>query len=188
MHYEITNRRILHQGFFRMDFCTVEHDCYDGRNERHGLEIFERGDAAAVVLYDSGRDEVLLTEQFRIGPAVRQDHAWLTEVVAGMIDNGESPEECARRECIEEAGYAPSNLKSLGCFYVSPGGTSERIFLYMGEVDAASPVAKGGGVSDEHEDIRTFWVKRDQAMAMVRNGRINSSGPMLALLLAFGVV
>jgi len=79
-------------------------------------------------------------------------------------------------------------LKSLGCFYVSPGGSSERSFLYMGEVDAASPVTKGGGVSDEHEDIRTFWVKRDQAMAMVRNGRINSSGPMLALLLAFGVV
>lgn len=149
-------------------------------------ENFERGDAVAVLLYDPKRDEILLIEQFRIGPAIRQDKAWLIEVVAGMLHPGEDPIECARRECLEEAGYAPQSLKSLGSYYVSPGGTSERLFLFMSEVDASQPVGKGGGLDSEHEDIRVFWVKREEALAMVHDGRINSSGPMLALLLAFG--
>lgn len=148
-------------------------------------ENLERGDAVVVLLHDPIRDEVLLIEQFRIGPVARNDNPWLIEVVAGMLHPGEDPLDCARHECIEEAGYEPTTLKSLGSYYVSPGGCSERIFLYLSEVDATQPVGTGGGLDHEHEDIRVFWVKREDALAMVRDGRINSSGPMLALLLAF---
>jgi len=190
MHFRIKNRRPLYQGFFRLDAWTIEHDRFDGGRQTIVREHLERGDAVAVLLYDPAKDMVLLVEQFRIGPAVRPDtreeEAWLLEIVAGMLDQDESPETCARRECLEEAGYEPATLKPLGWYYATPGGSSERIHLFLGEVDADRPAGAGGGVADEHEDIRVRWVTREQALAWVREGRINSAPPMLALLLAFG--
>ncbi|MDX8408365.1 MAG: NUDIX domain-containing protein, partial [Mariprofundaceae bacterium] len=124
--------------------------------------------------------------QFRIGPAVRADKAWLIEVVAGMIDEGESAAAAAAREAEEEAGYRPYDIRHLGRYYSTPGGSSERIDLFLGLVDKGKPVGDGGGVDHEQEDIRSFWLSRREAMQWVADGRINSGGPMLALLLAFG--
>jgi len=186
MHYKLLGRQLLHQGFFRLDKYRAEHERYDGGTLTGEWELLERGDAVAVVLHDPRRDEVLLIEQFRVGPLARNEHPWLTEIVAGMLDGDEEPEVCARRECIEEAGYEPKSLKQLGVFYVSPGGTSERIFMYLGEVDAGQASGKGGGLAIEDEDIRVFWVKRSEAIEMVRKGQIQSAAPMLALMLAFG--
>jgi len=186
MHYKLTDKRLLYRGFFKLDACTVEHERFDGGRMTIVREHLERGDAVAVLLHDPARDAVLLVEQFRIGPAVREKDAWLVEIAAGMVDEGEEPEVCARRECVEEAGYAPATLQPLGCYYSTPGGSSERIYLYLGEVDADKPCGDGGGLAEEHEDIRTRWVSREQAMRWVYEGRINSAPPMLALLLAFG--
>jgi len=190
MHYHIKEQRPLHQGFFRLDAFTVEHDRFDGGRQTIVREHLERGDAVAILLYDPARDTVLFIEQFRIGPAVRgaieDEDAWLTEIVAGMVDEDEDPETCARRECVEEAGYAPETLQPLGSYYATPGGSSERIYLYMGEVNADKPCGSGGGLDEEHEDIRTRWVDRKQAMQWINEGRINSAPPLLALLLAFG--
>jgi len=185
MKFKLLEKRILHQGFFRFESCKVCHERFDGGEQEIVRENLERGDAVVVLLHDPQRDEVLLIEQFRIGPVPRNDNPWLIELVAGMLGPNEDPLDCARRECSEEAGYLPSKLKPLASYYVSPGGSSERIFLYLGEVDASKPVGAGGGLDSEHEDIRVFWVKREEALAMVRDGRINSSGPMLSLLLAF---
>ncbi|MDQ6958692.1 MAG: NUDIX domain-containing protein [Mariprofundaceae bacterium] len=189
MRYKIKEQRPLHRGFFRLDAFTVEHDRFDGGKQTIVREHLERGDAVAVLLYDPVKDTVLFIEQFRIGPAVRGDveekDAWLIEIVAGMIDEDEDPEACARRECVEEAGYAPKTLQPLGNYYSTPGGSSERIYLYLGEVDADKPCGSGGGLDEEHEDICTRWVSRKQAMQWVHQGRINSAPPLLALLLAF---
>ena len=190
MRFRILNHEPLYRGFFRLDAWTIEHDRFDGGRQTIVREHLERGDAVAVLLHDPKRDQVLLIEQFRIGPAVRPDtadgDAWLLEIVAGMLDEGESPEDCARRECIEEAGYAPEKLTPLGWYYSTPGGSSERIHLFLGEVDRNRPAGPGGGVAGEHEDIRVLWTPRAQALAWVAEGRINSAPPMLALLLAFG--
>jgi len=189
MQFKLIQQTTLHQGFFRFDAWRLRHSRFDGGDMEIVRENMERGDAVAVLLYDPARDEVLLIEQFRIGAAIRCDNnqqdAWLLEIVAGMIDEGESPEQCARRECVEEAGYTPQTLQSLGWFFSSPGGCSERLFLYLAEVDAAQPSTAGGGVAEENEDIRSQWVSRQQALDWVANGRINSAAPMLALLLAF---
>lgn len=190
MHYKFIDKHSLYNGFFRLDAFTVEHERFDGGNQTIVREHLERGDAVAVLLYDPARDAVLFIRQFRIGPAVRNDaseqDAWLIEIVAGMVDNGETPETCARRECVEEAGYAPERLQPLGGYYTTPGGSSEYIYLYMGEVDADQPCGSGGGLDEEHEDICTLWVERKQATQWVYEGRINSASSMLALLLAFG--
>ncbi|GMR00453.1 MAG: ADP-ribose diphosphatase [Zetaproteobacteria bacterium] len=190
MHFQMKEKHPLYRGFFQLDAYTVEHDRFDGGKQTIVREHLERGDAVAVLLYDPARDDVLFIEQFRIGPAARGDveekDAWLIEIVAGMIDEGEDPEACARRECVEEAGYAPETLRPLGSYYSTPGGSSERIYLYLGEVDADKPCGSGGGLDKEHEDIRTRWVSRKQAMQWMTEGRINSAPPLLALLLAFG--
>jgi len=187
MKYKILKKNTLFQGFFKFEGLEVEHDTFAGGSLTVNRELLERGDAVAILLYDKHCDEVLLIEQFRVGPAARGDDAWMIEVVAGMLDAGEDAEACAVRESIEEAGYKPYDIKYLGKYYASPGGTSESLLLYLGYVDKDKPVAAGGGLMDEYEDIRSFWVSRQEAVAMVKNGQINSGAPMLAVVLAFGI-
>lgn len=186
MNYRMIEQETLYDGFFSMRAYSVEHDSFEGGSLRIRREMMERGDAAAMLLYDPKADSVLLLDQFRIGPAARQDNPWLTEIVAGIVDAGETAEEAVRRECLEEAGYQPYEVSFLGRYYSSPGGCSERIDLFLGLVDKDKPCTSGGGVDHEHEDIRAYWVARAEALAMLAAGKINSGAPMLALLLAFG--
>jgi len=186
MHYTLKSKRPLHRGFFKLDSYSIEHERFDGEYMHIEREHLERGNAVAVLLYDPVCDEVLLIEQFRIGAAVRHDNGWLIEVVAGMIDDGEDAETAARREAVEEAGYAPNTMTYLGKYYSTPGGSSEHITLYLGYIDKQQPVGEGGGIASEHEDIRCFWLPRKEAMQWASNGKINSGAPMLSLLLAFG--
>lgn len=186
MQFKLLNKRPLYRGFFELDAYDVEHECFEGGSLNICREHLERGDAIAILLYDQQCDEVLLIEQFRIGPAIREDEAWLIEIVAGMIDEGEDPETAACRESVEEAGYEPFRVEHLGQYYSTPGGSSERIDLYLGLVDKSAPAGDGGGMKHEHEDIRPFWISREEAMQWLANGKINSGAPMLALLLSFG--
>lgn len=187
MKYKIHKKEVLSDHYFKLDAYELEHDKFDGGSLKIRREHLERGNAVAILLYDKKHDEVLLIEQFRIGPAMRDDNAWLIEVVAGMIDEGEDKETAAKREAVEEAGYEPHDLIHLGKYYSTPGGSSETIDLYMGYVDKHKPMGQGGGMDDEHEDIRCFWLPRTEAVAWVKNGKINSGGPMLAIMLAFGL-
>ena len=186
MDYQIVGRRSLHHGFLHLEAITVEHETMDGGHQVVTREHVERGDAVAVVLYDVRRDEVLLLEQFRIGPVARGENPWLIEIVAGVVAPDEELADAARRECVEEAGYEPKRLQPLGYYYATPGASSERIHLFIGEVEKEKPCGSGGGRLEEQEDIRAFWVRRDEAMAMLEQGRIHSGAPMLGLLLAFG--
>ncbi len=186
MDYRMISKQRVYQGFFAMDEYTLEHDCFGGGRMQICRENMERGDAAAILLYDSTVDEVLLLEQFRIGPAARKENPWLIEIVAGMIDAGETADQAIIREAREEAGFAPSEVTFLGRYYTTPGACSERIDLFLGKVDKHSPVSAGGGCAEEHEDIRSFWVSRRAALQMLAEGKIGSGAPMLALLLAFG--
>jgi len=186
MKYRTTGSERVYQGFFAMDRITVEHERFDGGSLSITRENMERGDAAAILLFDPALDEVLLLEQFRIGPAVRRENPWLLEIVAGIVDAGETPEQAVLRESVEEAGYAPNQVRYLGTYYTTPGACSERIDLFLGLVDKGAPVAEGGGCAEEHEDIRSFWVSRQAALDLLAEGRINSGAPMLALLLTFG--
>jgi len=186
MDYEIINKRPLYGGFFTMHEYTVKHECFAGGNQQIKRENMERGDAVAMLLYDPRVDEVLLLEQFRIGPAVCKENPWLIEIVAGMVDKGESEEKAALREAEEESGYSPYETSFLGRYYTTPGACSERIGLFLGLVDKDSPVSNGGGIDEEHEDIHSFWVTRELALQWLAQGKINSGAPMLALMLAFG--
>lgn len=143
-------------------------------------EIFERGHAAVLLPFDPVRDEVVLIEQIRIAAFDTSDTPWLLELVAGMIEPGETVEEVARREAMEEAGLSVGRVKKFMSYLASPGGTSERLSLMVGEVDATT--AQGiHGLADENEDIRVHVVSREQAYQWVEEGRIDNAASVIAL-------
>jgi len=151
-------------------------------------EVFERGHAVCVLPYDPDRDEVVFIEQFRPGAYAAlasewfDDGAspWLVECVAGIIEKGENPDDVARREMIEETGLEVSQLTRVFHYLVSPGGSTESVFLYCGRVDAADA---GGvyGMTEEHENIRVFSVSAEKAFAMMDQGRINNAMTLIGL-------
>jgi ADP-ribose pyrophosphatase len=179
---EILDHQLAYHGFFKLERYRLRHRLFNGNwSPPLVRELFERGHAAAVLPYDPVRDEIILIEQFRIGAIHTTESAWLIEIVAGIIEPGETAEDVIRREAIEESGCPIQQLEPICEYYVSPGGTSERLSLYCGQVDA---IQAGGihGCSAEGEDIRVFTVSFTDALTMVSDGRINSASPIIALL------
>ena len=179
--FEILGRETCYQGFFRMERYRLRHSLFQGgMSETVQRELFERGHAAAVLLYDPQLDAVVLLEQFRVGALQAAGGPWLLEIVAGMIEQGESAEEVVRREAEEEAGATIQALEYICEYLVSPGGTSETISLYCGQVDSRY---LGGvhGLDEEQEDIFVRVVSFDEAWALWQQGQINSASPIIAL-------
>ncbi len=183
---DVVSCETRYQGYFRIDSYQLRHRLFDGDwSGEMRREIFERGQAVALVLYDPARDVLVLVEQFRPGvlAAMRTGEVqgletpWLIEVVAGIIGDGETPEEVARREAMEEAGCTVGTLELICRIFASPGGSSETVSLYFAMIDA--PAAGGvHGLDDEHENIRVLLVNPDEVYRWVDTGRI-INGPTL---------
>lgn len=179
--FEVLSRQICYEGFFRLERLDLRHSLHGGgMSPVLSREIVERGDVAAVLLYDPRLDRVVMIEQFRVGAMADGRGPWLLEIVAGLIEPGEAPEQVARREAIEEAGCAIEALEPITCFYVTPAKSSERSYLYCGLVDAADA---GGihGLAHEGEDICVVPLPAVDALALVDDGTINSAWPIIAL-------
>ncbi len=179
---EIIARETAYQGTFRIDRYRLRHRQFDGRmGGAHLREVFERGHVAALLPYDPILDQVVLIEQFRIGAYAAGRPPWLTEIVAGIIEDGEAAEQVVRRELMEEAGLeligAPEPVAE---FLVSPGCSTETVTVFCGRVDAAGA---GGvhGLAHEHEDIRVLAMSFAEAMARLDAGRIGNSPGVVAL-------
>lgn len=179
--FHIIDRETAFQGFFRVDRYTLRHALFDGgMSGEINREVFERGHSAGVLLYDPARDTVVLAEQFRVGALDAPLGPWLLEVVAGMIEPGESAEAVVRREAQEEAGCLVQDLIPLFDYLVSPGGTTERTALFVGRVDSAG-IGGVHGLAEEDEDIQVHVLPLDEALAMIESGGINAAMPILAL-------
>lgn len=179
--FEIVQKEIVYQGFFRMLKYHFKHTRYAGGwSGTINREVFERGNCVAVLLYDPNTDQVVLIEQFRAGALQRPDRVWLVEIVAGAIEEGETAEEVAYRESIEEAGCEIEQLIEISQFYTTPGGSSERLTLYCGKVDSTQA---GGihGLDHEDEDILVRVVTFDEAYRMLEDGDIESAIPIIAI-------
>lgn len=180
--WKLASHRTLFEKYFRLDEYSISHELFAGGNSPvFTREIFERGVVVAVLPYDPRRGKVVLIEQFRAGAIDDADGPWLVECVAGVIDAGESEQQVALRECVEEAGCNIERLETISNYYVSPGGTSEHCSLFCGIVDSEG-VGGIHGLPHEHEDIRVMVIDAEQAYAWVREGRIRSSATIIALL------
>jgi len=174
-------RRLL-DDFFKVDEAYLRFEQFDGRMSPTVRRLsFERGDAVAAVLVDRDAACVVLGEQFRY-PTHEKGPGWILEAVAGMIEPGESPEETLRREVQEELGYTLERVELLYAFYLSPGGSSERVFLYYAEVTHGARSGGGGGVAAEHEDLRVVEVPLRQLDDVLRAGRILDAKTLVGLL------
>jgi len=170
-------------GFFQVKQYTVKHTLYNGGwSAPLSREVFHRGNCVAVILYDPKRDEVVIIEQFRAGALQQKpaEHAWLLEIVAGAMEDGETAEDVAHREAVEESGCAVQELIKINEFYTSPGGTSELLTLFCGRVDS-SQVGGIHGLDDEDEDIAVSAIKFDEVYALLEQGRIISAIPIIAI-------
>ena len=180
MKWKLLDQQSAYNGFFKVEVCRVQHELYAGGEIEVRRELFQRGDAVAVLLYDPARDKVVMVEQFRIGALHDPEGPWLLEVVAGMMEDGESITDVAKRECLEEAGIKVHAFDTVHSFYSSPGGCSERIHLLCGLVDSSQ--AQGThGIEHEGEDIRVRVLDFAELAAMLHSQRITSAMPIIAL-------
>ncbi|MBI3453787.1 MAG: NUDIX domain-containing protein [Rhodospirillales bacterium] len=172
---DIIERKTVYQGHFRLDAYRLRHRLFAGGwSGEIRREIFERGHAVAVILYDPDRDSVVLIEQFRAGALAAGKTPWLVEPVAGIVEDGETALDVARRETREEAGCEILDLAPMCEFLMSPGGSSETMRMFCGRVDSRG-VGGVHGLAHEGEDIRVLVLPLDEALGRLARGLATSS-------------
>jgi ADP-ribose pyrophosphatase len=179
--YQLIKREPCYEGFFRLEEVSLKHRLFNGSWSREiSREIFIRGNATCVLPYDPVEDKVVLLEQFRPGAILEEQSPWLLELVAGMNGVNEIPEDVARREAVEEADLELKELEKICEYLVSPGGTTEKVYLYCARVS----VQGGGGVfglDDEDEDIKVHTLDFSEAYGLLESGVINNAAAIMAL-------
>jgi ADP-ribose pyrophosphatase len=180
---QILETRPLYRGHFRMDWYRFRHRLHAGGwSKELTREVYDRGMAVAVLLYDPVRDTVVLVEQFRLPAHLAGAAGWQVEVVAGLLDHaGESETDLARRETEEEAGIVlEGELIPIHRVLTSPGGSTEQVALFCAQVDSRRA---GGihGIAAEGEDIKVIVKPFAEAMAALRGGAIENVTTVIAL-------
>jgi ADP-ribose pyrophosphatase len=178
---EVLSRAVPHAGFLRVEQYRLRHRLFAGGWTPPLLrEVCVRGTVAGVLPYDPARDQLVLVEQFRMGPFAAGAAPWMIEIVAGFIEDGETPEQVAARECIEECGCTVSALLPITCYFPSPGGLAERVHLFCGRVDSRQALATAGLV-DDSEDIRVQVVPWRAARSQIARGGYANAATLIAL-------
>ncbi len=173
-----------HAGFFGLDVHRLRHSRFDGGVSPWLVrEVFVVGDAVTVLPYDPVRDRVLLIEQFRMGPFGRGDPLpWQLEAIAGRIDPGETPEDAARREAVEEAGLVLGALEKVAEYYPTPGAVTEYLYSYVALCDLPDGVAGVFGAAEEAEDIKGHLLPFDRLVEAITAGEIGNAPLLLTVL------
>jgi len=178
---ELISREVVYQGFFSMEKLHLRHRLFEGGWSREFTrELFVRGRAVGVLLYDPENELVGMIEQFRVGAMGLPEGPWQLEVVAGIVEAGETSEDVANRELVEEAGIDRVKLLPICEYLVSPGGTNERLELFCGLVDLRN---KGGhfGLASENEDIRLHIMSEREAFDALAAGHCNNAASIICL-------
>lgn len=173
----LISRKKVYENFFLVEELVCQAHNSEGQFKRF---VLARPDSAAVLLHNKELDEIIFVKQFR-APAIDKNDPQLLELPAGIVEEAETPEECITRESFEEAGYHPSRLTHINSFYPSPGISSERIHVYYGEVADSDKQGPGGGMPEEHEDLELVSVSKEEAKAMIKDGRIMDAKTIIAL-------
>jgi GDP-mannose pyrophosphatase NudK len=177
----IREKRLLSDNWARLHSYTVDVKRRDGRWQRQLREVYDRGDGAAILLFNRAKGTVVLTRQFRL-PALLNGVAdgMMLEVPAGLLDARE-PAEAIRHEVEEETGFLVSEPASVIDSFSSPGSVTERLHLFVAEYDPDSRPFEGGGLAEEGEDIEVVELGFPEGLAMVADGTIRDSKTILLL-------
>lgn len=144
-------------------------------------EAYDRGNGAAILLYHPTKKTVILTRQFRLPTYVNgNDDGMLIEACAGLLEE-ENPEECIKKECIEETGYHVDKVRKVFEAYMSPGSVTEILHFFVAEYDESLKQSAGGGVAAEQEEIEILEVEFSRALAMIKTGEIRDGKTIMLL-------
>lgn len=180
---EIIRKAPIFAGFFQIEEAHLRYERYDGTMSAEVTRLnLQRGDAAAVIVHDPAADTVVMVEQFRY-PTYANGPGWLLELPAGVVEPGKDSDPAAtmRRELEEEIGYHLVDLRLLYTFYLSPGGSSERAFLYYAPASPSDKLSAGGGLISEHEDIRVLTLSTADVLARMKAGDIQDAKTLIGL-------
>ncbi len=182
MKFKLITQQTPHQGFFKLHVYTLQHQLFAGGwSAIFKREVLARGHAVAVLLHDPQTDHILLIEQFRPGALADPNGPWMLEIIAGMVEEGESDGDVAKREALEEAGCTVSTVEHVLDYYPSAGGSDETISIYYANLDLSNSTPGIYGLENENEDIRTHIIPTATAMEWLHAGKIKASMTIIAL-------
>ena len=174
-------KKLLSDNWYTLNKYTYKYQKPDGTWETQNREAYDRGNGAAILLYNSEKKTVVLTRQFRMPTYVNgNEDGMMIEVCAGLLD-GDNPADCVRKETEEETGYKITNVQKVFQTYMSPGSVTEILYLFVGEYDESMKVSDGGGADDETENIEVLELDFNEAMKMVASGEIKDAKTIMLL-------
>lgn len=174
-------KKLLSDNWYTLNKYTYKYQKPDGTWETQNREAYDRGNGAAILLYNSKKKTVVLTRQFRMPTYVNgNEDGMMIEVCAGLLD-GDNPADCVRKETEEETGYKITNVQKVFQTYMSPGSVTEILYLFVGEYDESMKISDGGGADDETENIEVLELDFNDAMKMVTSGEIKDAKTIMLL-------
>ena len=178
---KILKTEILSKNWYTLKKITYEYLQSDGTWQTQQREAYDRGNGAAILLYNKETKNIILTRQFRMPTYINEnDTGMLIEACAGLLDN-DNPEDCIRRETEEETGYKISDVKKIFEAYMSPGSVTEILYFFVAEYSKAMKVTEGGGVAHEQENIEVLELNFEKAFNMIATGEIKDAKTILLL-------
>jgi len=178
---KIVKTEIVSQKWSTLKVVTLEFLQKDGSWQQQTREAYDRGNGAAILLYNVQQQSVILTRQFRLPAYINGDlTGMLTEVCAGKLDS-DSPEVCIKRETEEETGYQISEVRKVMEAYMSPGSVTEILYFFVGEYAADMKINDGGGVANEHENIEVLEMDFKDALSKIDSGEIRDAKTIMLL-------
>jgi len=178
---KIQKTELLSDNWYLLNKVTYNYQKEDNSIETHIREVYDRGNGAAILLYNTMQKTVILTRQFRLPSYLNGNKSgMMIEVCAGLLDK-DHPEQCIIRETEEETGYRLSTVHKVFETYMSPGAVTEILYLFVGEYDATMKVSEGGGVDTEQENIEVLEYTFDEAFAMIQSGEIKDAKTIMLL-------
>ncbi len=179
--FKIINKKRIHKGFFEMNEIILKYKKYDGNwSNEIKRELFGGAQVSAVLPYDPLKKEIILIQQFRPGTISKKVGNYLDEIVAGIIDEGESPEETAVRECLEETGCTAKKLKPIQGYFPAPGSSESFYHLFLAEVETFEG-ERIMGLKSENEDILVKSYQIQEIKKKLMNGKILNGITLIAL-------
>ncbi|AOZ99975.1 GDP-mannose pyrophosphatase NudK [Flavobacterium sufflavum] len=177
----IQKTKLLSDNWYILNKVTFDYQKPDNSVITQKREVYDRGNGAAILLYNKTDKTIILTRQFRLPTYLNGNKSgMMIEVCAGLLDQDE-PEQCIIRETEEETGYRISKVKKIMETYMSPGAITEILYLFIGEYDASMKVSEGGGLDHEQENIEVLEMSFDQAYAMIETGELKDAKTIMLL-------